>query len=259
MSSDSCCRSRHEPMERLLAVIEPFRWKDGRPFKYFLSNVGEADGHQERKSTHSRRAVSGNDVSITPLHDSGPESMLELGCVDKETARPRLFGFGRKEAERGHETAVGHARCRGKPSEFDEIAMIQDYTPLVTDQLDRGRLPKCNTSSGRVHQHADLSLFADSSGLHFDPGAERSRFGGSGGNIRNADVGEPIWRTLAVCRHAADVFSPRLNGVVRKRVARAFLKLPSKYARIKTLRQKYIGDMKLHVHKFCRPHSLLPS
>src|SRR5262249_24579309 len=97
----SCAGSRPEPIERLFAVNKPLCRKDGRSLNCFLASVGKAGRHQKREAADPGRSVTRNDVSITRLHHTGTERVLELGCVDEKAIWPPLFRFRRKEAERG--------------------------------------------------------------------------------------------------------------------------------------------------------------
>src|SRR5262249_55070000 len=97
--------SRSKPIECLLAVDEPLRWKDGWPFDRLLSGAGESRGHQKGESTNAGSAVARNDMGVAPRHDSIPKPMLKLHRVDQKPARPRFLGLPGENAERSHEAS----------------------------------------------------------------------------------------------------------------------------------------------------------
>src|SRR5215472_718548 len=131
-SGGRALRSRRpKPSECLLTIEEPLRRKNGRALDGLLARSGEPGWHEEREPSDTSRSVARDDVSVAPLHHSVPEAMLELHRIDEQRAGPRLLCFPDEKAERGHEAPIRHA-CRGrKPSELQQVRVLNDDAPFV--------------------------------------------------------------------------------------------------------------------------------
>src|SRR2546425_954261 len=135
----TCLRGllRRKPADRLLAVHEPLRGENGRSFDRLLPRLRRSGGHYERELAHAGRAVARDDVGIPPFHDAAPELVAKLDGVDEEAARPRLLRLPGEQAQRGHETTIGHAHGRRQPSEFHDRlgGMVSNDAPRVGGEL----------------------------------------------------------------------------------------------------------------------------
>src|SRR5215472_12290780 len=105
-------------MERLWAVQKPPGRKYGWSFDRFFSGIREAGGHDEGEPANAGGAIAGNDVGVAPLHYTWTKLMPKLERVDEEPRRSGLLRFPDKEAERGHESAIGHGGCCREPVEL---------------------------------------------------------------------------------------------------------------------------------------------